>query len=86
MPTVRETHKWRLRQQFCSLSEESKEVGWGNKAGFTVRGTHLSASAQDRQLQVAKEMPSAYCTYKQTVMFTLTGYNKNKEEALINPF
>lgn len=59
MPTVRDTHKWRLRQQFCSLSEESKEVGWGNKEWFTMRGTHLSASAWDSQLQVAKEMPPA---------------------------
>lgn len=34
MPTVRDTHKWRLRQQFRSLSEESEEVAGGTKSGL----------------------------------------------------
>lgn len=27
MPIIRDTHKWKPRQKFCSLTEESKEVG-----------------------------------------------------------
>lgn len=79
MPIIRDTHKWKPRQKFCSLTEESKEVG--EQSVVCSANKHGPAFARDGQLQVAKEMPSAISK----LMFALTGWIRNKEEALISP-